>query len=495
VVSGNTVTSQAGSLGPLAILPPGIEIEGLPANLPYPGTQTVSSGVSTPAAGLIQEKPGTVAETRCARKIIRIIRMSSTKAVPRWNGVQASRVEGDLEAGVPVKVYLFSDSFLHEWKGPGPASLRVPPPTGRVQLTSGKVTKEVSLESLGHFGPAASMTLACTGGPVQITFPYSIPNDDKPAPPKKLLGAYEVIFQVNWTGAPPPFRVGSIQLTEKEDNDDKGADNHEFYPHNKDKGQTLIGEKYPGQSRFKGSLLYKVGKDKLAEGLYFVRIAMFLDGNYSDLVRAGFSVVSGPVEFPYPLVYQVRVQVKPPATTRIRVVLKYAPPKGGGGGSPPEIPKKKEGATAPSPAPGGRQGRPFIPGPSDSMAYNMSPGIQYQYVDEYVDEPFGFAEGLGTFDEDMGGGVEDAFHLHGESTAPGYLLETSSSENGHAPAKAGTSALTGSGPPWTQLQISVDPNGSMDARAAIRLHSIDGSHAVRGLFNGRHPGFISGFMA
>jgi hypothetical protein len=48
------------------------------------------------------------------------------------------------------------------------------------------------------------------------------------------------------------------------------------------------------------------------------------------------------------------------------------------------------------------------------------------------------------------------------------------------------------GPPWTQLDIVVDPNASMDARDAVNLHDIEGTNIVRGLFDGRFRGFSAG---
>jgi hypothetical protein len=47
-------------------------------------------------------------------------------------------------------------------------------------------------------------------------------------------------------------------------------------------------------------------------------------------------------------------------------------------------------------------------------------------------------------------------------------------------------------PPWTQLDIQVDPDGSVDARDSVQTHDIDGPRIVRGVFNGHQRSFIEG---
>lgn len=46
-------------------------------------------------------------------------------------------------------------------------------------------------------------------------------------------------------------------------------------------------------------------------------------------------------------------------------------------------------------------------------------------------------------------------------------------------------------PPWTQMDIVVDPNGSEAAGDAVDASDIRGGSIVRGLFNGHHRGFLS----
>jgi len=47
------------------------------------------------------------------------------------------------------------------------------------------------------------------------------------------------------------------------------------------------------------------------------------------------------------------------------------------------------------------------------------------------------------------------------------------------------------GPPWTQLDMVVEPRGSENAAEAIALGDIRGWSIVRGVFDGRFRGFIS----
>jgi hypothetical protein len=42
------------------------------------------------------------------------------------------------------------------------------------------------------------------------------------------------------------------------------------------------------------------------------------------------------------------------------------------------------------------------------------------------------------------------------------------------------------------MDIVVDPDASQEAIHAVDLHDIEGSNAVRGLFDGRFRGFVAG---
>jgi hypothetical protein len=83
-------------------------------------------------------------------------------------------------------------------------------------------------------------------------------------------------------------------------------------------------------------------------------------------------------------------------------------------------------------------------------------------------------------------------------TATDELWRNSESEIDPQAALLGGLSLGGvpghgaDGPPWTQMDIVVDPNASMDARGAVDLHGIEGSNMVRGLFDGRFRGFVPG---
>jgi hypothetical protein len=491
-----TYAITGSGLGPLGQIPAAIEVEGLPQGLPLPqGQSQLASGLfyssgGTPTGG----SNSTQAEVNCYCNVSVIIRIFTRADYnPRIRSSRFPLYKTEV-TGHGERVYLFKNKVRHTWKGPGSTTVVIaPPPDYTIELLKGPVIKKRTslwaVESMTPGKMAETVELGCNAGEIIRTFDYRIHAVDELDKPEH--GGYEVTLQVNWNGAPPPFRVSSIQGTPNE------VTSREFYPNNAKRAHSHPGEKAAGGTKTSGTLLYTAQASNLARGVYVVRFGLSIEGQFIDPVKSGFDLVSGPLDYPEPGLLQVKVLVEPPATTRTRITLKYKAPKGGGGGGgmPPEVPKKKTDPLPqlPGKPPSRSSGGPFVAGPSD---YSMGPAVQYEYVDQYIDESVN-AQELSQVDSGYsdyeGGHYEDE---SGSSVYPASAVSGLTSHSGLSaslPYSLATNrSVDASSPPWTQLQILLDPNGSIDARDAIRLHAIDGEHAVRAHFNGRRKNFISG---
>jgi hypothetical protein len=290
--------------------------------------------------------------------------------------------------------------------------------------------------------------------------------------PGECCTSFRVILQINWEGSPPKGLSYSTTFY----GGPQGA--VETPPASKTNVPSGVGGRGTILYEFRSPCLDKRG------GTYPVEISTFDDqtGQPQNFWAPGFGARADSWPFQTSangkLIFEVTVGPCE-RDKRVFINIDYKAPKpgeDGGGGAPPERPKEApEGAP-----PGGPEPPPFGPEPqvgaSPYEGVETSPPVTEGEGGYEMAAPEAAAEPYGP-EPTLSASVLAALDAQGMASLDPIGAVISGSGLG----LVGGRDRFDLGPPWTQLDLLVDPDGSMDAAHGIRTQRIHGQNSVRGL--------------